>query len=294
MAYRKQKRGKIDNCNICGKVEKLTWDHVPPKSCFNNKKVEYNTFYDEVNNTKAMLTGDELNRYTISQNGVMYRSLCDKCNNDLLGAKYDKELECLTKFTHSLLTSKLTLPSNISLSLNINKLSRSIVGHILAARNHFEAQVLTDLKLREYFLDTSSLPPKEMKLLFRIYPYETIVIHRDCVVGSMHKNAELPGGSLDCLFFYPIAFLLCSDDSKCKLLDMFSKCTTRIDDVIELPIDLSSHKHPNSNMVRHFLWPTNVSGDKYGASFLLASGASSDSVIARAKNVEIKNRPSTK
>jgi len=281
MVYAKQKRRKVDKCNICGNIDELTWNHVPPKSCFNNKLVEYNTFYEDVINAKAIIAGDKLQRYTTSQNGVKYRSLCGKCNNDLLGAKYDPELERLTKFTHNLVNSKITLPSNVNLSLKLNKLSRSIIGHILSAKNNFEDQVLTDLKLRKYFLDTSSLPPKEMKLLFRIYPYEEIVIQRDCVVGSMNRKDEFPSGSLDCLSFYPVAFVLCSDGSNCGQLDIFSKCTTNINDVMDFTIDLSTYKHPNSNVLRHFLWPINVSDDEYGASFLLASGSSSDSVITK-------------
>ena len=35
MHYDKVKRDKTDFCNICGKYENLTWDHVPPKCCNN-------------------------------------------------------------------------------------------------------------------------------------------------------------------------------------------------------------------------------------------------------------------
>jgi len=280
----KQKRRKrFDQCNICGKFEKLSDDHVPPKSCFNKEKVVYNNYYEDVANAKARITGDELYAYKISQNGIKFPSLCAKCNNTLLGANYDHELERLAKCVHNLVSSQVTLPSNVTLSLNVNKLSRSVIGHLLAAKNKYDGQVLTDRKMREYFLDETLLPPKDMKLLFRLYPYESIIIHRDFVVGSLIKTAQLPSGTVDCLSFYPIAFVLCSGASSCGLVDIFKYGTSTIDDMIDFPIDLSSHKHPNSNVVRHFLWPTNVSDDEYGTMFLLTSGASGDSVIAKKK-----------
>ena len=39
--YAREKRKLKDRCNICGQVSNLTWDHVPPKFCFNNEKVKY-------------------------------------------------------------------------------------------------------------------------------------------------------------------------------------------------------------------------------------------------------------
>ncbi len=34
--YQKEKRNLVDHCNICGKITKPTYDHVPPKCCFND------------------------------------------------------------------------------------------------------------------------------------------------------------------------------------------------------------------------------------------------------------------
>jgi len=277
---KRNRRSKIDYCNICEKFESLTWDHVPPKSCFNNEKIKYNTFYEGVNNEKARLTGGELTQYITSQNGVKFRTICATCNNSLLGVKYDPELENLAKFTDALVSSDIMLPPSVTTKSKINKLSRSIVGHILAAKDMYDNQVLTDKKLRKYFLDASSLPPRDMMLLFRIYPFASIVIQRDCIVASLNKENVFPGGMSDCLSFYPVAFVLCSSGSNCGLLDLFSKCTENIDDEVDIPIDLSSHKHRNDDVIRHFLWPINVSDDDYGAS-VMVTGSTSTSLIAR-------------
>ena len=69
MARRKTKSGK---CCLCGKVGKLSFEHVPPEKAFNDNKV----FHDNVNN---MLRNHKLK---ISQRGVGDHTLCEPCNND--------------------------------------------------------------------------------------------------------------------------------------------------------------------------------------------------------------------
>ena len=60
--YSKNKGKKIGKCNICGQEAELTWDHVPPKFCFNTEKVKYNKILD-IHNSKPLKE---------SQNGVKF------------------------------------------------------------------------------------------------------------------------------------------------------------------------------------------------------------------------------
>lgn len=96
MKYSREKRDVKDYCNICGKYGRLTWDHVPPKACDNYDLVKYGTFFD---------IQDEDPFYSISQNGIKYRSICSNCNNKLLGSNYDIELINFTNTVASLLDS---------------------------------------------------------------------------------------------------------------------------------------------------------------------------------------------
>ena len=80
MHYIKNKRNQIDRCNICGQVQELTWDHVPPKSSGNNMEINVNTLY------KGLPT--ENNYQKKYQNGIKFRSLCRECNSNLL-SRYD-------------------------------------------------------------------------------------------------------------------------------------------------------------------------------------------------------------
>ena len=177
-SYAKEKRKINDRCNICGEVSNLTWDHVPPKFCFNDGKVKYNSIL-EMNNKKI--------RNKISQNGLKYRSICARCNNNLLGSDYDKEYKKLVNILYQLYITPGEIEQYVEIQeINVNKISRAIIGHLLAARNEY-IDVKTENKLREYFLNTNQKPPKEFKLLYYIYIYNTIMIIRDVVPKKFGK-----------------------------------------------------------------------------------------------------------
>lgn len=74
----------IGTCHICGCVDELTFEHVPPKHAFNNKRVI------EVNFEEAIKLGpEEIARGNIQQKGSGDYTLCKKCNN-LTGKWYGK------------------------------------------------------------------------------------------------------------------------------------------------------------------------------------------------------------
>lgn len=69
MARRKSKTGQ---CWLCGSVGKLSFEHVPPESAFNDRKVFYDTVANLLKNR----------RVKISQRGVGDHTLCELCNNN--------------------------------------------------------------------------------------------------------------------------------------------------------------------------------------------------------------------
>lgn len=64
MHYDKVKRDKIDFCNICGKYENLTWDHVPPKCCNNMYPIKVNSWWEGI--------PEDTNYEKNYQNGIRY------------------------------------------------------------------------------------------------------------------------------------------------------------------------------------------------------------------------------
>ncbi|ULQ61036.1 hypothetical protein K7I13_07230 [Brucepastera parasyntrophica] len=90
---------------ICGEYKKLTSDHIPPKSCGNGKKVN------------VMINEEKF----ISQNGFNCKTICEKCNNELLGSNYDKEFKGLYDRIDSFKNSRIILADNILIDVDIKK-----------------------------------------------------------------------------------------------------------------------------------------------------------------------------
>lgn len=69
-------------CHICGSREKLTFEHVPPKSAFNNFPTKRYSYLDQLEKNKKPWEFDGVH-HTINQRGNGYYSLCRSCNNSI-------------------------------------------------------------------------------------------------------------------------------------------------------------------------------------------------------------------
>lgn len=278
-SYAKEKREKQDKCNICGKLTDLTWDHVPPKFCFNNQKAKFNSFI-EIN---------ERHKYShISQNGIKDRTICSECNNNLLGSDYDKEYKRLVDLLYELYVTPGKLPQYLEIKgIKVNKLARAIVGHFLAARKGYTDNKLEN-ELRKYFLNPQSMPPKDFKLLYYVYIYNTIMIIRDIAAKKFGKiEYAVPEGYISCINSFPLAFILANKcENNVGLYDLFEYCTNDINEEKSIKIDLLSYRYSNKIM-RHPYWPCNVSDDETGTSMILANSTDASSVFSDIRNFKI-------
>ncbi|GAB3100517.1 hypothetical protein GCM10027159_24160 [Lysobacter terrae] len=91
---------KSGACNICGIVGPLTEDHTPPKGCVRPTAMELQHV------THALEAGKAIK--TKANDGVKYRTLCARCNNALLGGRYDPVLIGFVNQVSGLLASSLT------------------------------------------------------------------------------------------------------------------------------------------------------------------------------------------
>jgi hypothetical protein len=69
----------VGKCHICGEQKKLSYEHIPPESCFNNSKAL------TLNGRQAMslqLTGSYPGKPKQLQRGMGMYTLCEKCNSD--------------------------------------------------------------------------------------------------------------------------------------------------------------------------------------------------------------------
>ena len=74
---------KEKNCHVCGEKGKLTFEHVPPRKAFNDKKAFFYTGEQLIKSIKAPIFPWKFDglRYTPSQRGIGGYTLCGKCNN---------------------------------------------------------------------------------------------------------------------------------------------------------------------------------------------------------------------
>ena len=256
--YTNEKRKKEDLCNICGKYKRLTWDHVPPKCCNNHYPIKTNPW------TKGM---PQESKYAKKyQNGIRFRSLCEECNNKILGANFDIILE---EFSNQIIQKMNNSSSIVKIPIKVNRLCRAICGHILATKNYYDNESLIDKELRKYVLDEKKLPPEGMSLLYWVYPYSTIIIMRDFCACSIYNKYEFPKGMLSIVNSFPCAYIISTKKEECGLFDLFNVCSSNIDEVVELSVDCRSYYFPNSKHLRPFEWPCNISDEKDGAAFVL-------------------------
>lgn len=276
--YSKEKRSKLEKCNICGEIAPLTWDHVPPKFCFNDSRTQYNSLFE-------LSQGKQYTR--VSQNGIKYRSICSKCNNTLLGSIYDKEYQKLVKTLHDIYMSPGEISQYIEIEgLEINKITRAIIGHLLAARNNY-LNSESENALRRYFLNPNLKPPDEFKLLYYVYPYNTIMITRDFVAKKIgNPEYAIPEGVISCINTFPIAFILVHNcECTAELNDLFEVCTQNINEKKNIKIDLLSYMYKNKFEARHPYWPCNISDEKTGTSMLLIGDSANSSVFSQIRNL---------
>src|SRR5688572_14882515 len=66
---------KMGRCRLCGKAKKMTEEHVPPQSAYNDQQIRFTSFSD-------LFASDTTrpSRYKSSKNGMKQWSLCAECN----------------------------------------------------------------------------------------------------------------------------------------------------------------------------------------------------------------------
>lgn len=237
MKYTEFKREPISECNICQKIEKLTWNHVPPKGSIIVSPVEQQNIFNR------FTVKPENRLFSISQNGVKFRTLCSVCNNKILGKKLDPILNDFSKQIASFVKSKLILPKIIDIKTRPTALVRAVLGHLLAAKAQID-NVKIDKIIRRFMFKFDSKIPKEINLFYWIYPYNNITIIRDVCMPAKRGNFK-SFGIFSILKFFPIAFLL-SDLQEYEGLRALTKYRDlKASETVTLRVDLRDIKHPD-------------------------------------------------
>lgn len=241
-------------CNICGEFNDLTFDHVPPKGCvgIQNRNVALLT---------NILSCGKLSKKNTRQfqNGLKFRSLCSKCNNTLLGVEYDPFLNDfaskVSNYVNLIVKYDVSLPKSTTIQINVQRVVRAIVGHLLAA------QVREDMSkpivrapyldaIRDFFLNPCAPIPKELEVYYWLYPSDIQVIILGSGVMDINNNKRkaIVG---DFIKFYPIAFWVTWDQPSVdlKLSSLCKNKDLQIDELVNITI--STHNIPRIDWPEH-------------------------------------------
>lgn len=259
--YIKQKRQQNDYCNICGRLSCLTWDHVPPKCITHGKSVIANTAFSGLPQPDAYMKK--------FQNGIKYRSICRECNNAVLGEN-DKIYQDFIKGIDEQLRSKLALP-RIVVPIKINRLCRAMVGHVLAAQNSYEPDVIPDQKMRQY-VQNQSMRLSELKLYAWLYPYNSIVIARDFVAQGFIHDTHPKGMVSAVVSVYPLAYMITDQDSDCGVDDLGRLTTDAIEDEVDVTLHFKTAFINGTHVYKPFNWPLNPNGDTTSSAMFVIGG----------------------
>lgn len=193
-------------CPICGKYEFPTKDHVPPKSCNNKNDVVRKMVFPSIEGVK---------KDKIIQGGLSFSFICPTCNNDLLGAKTDKEL---AELFNTVTDSKNDV---VVWEGDINNLVKSVFGHILATGEY--SKVTYDREMRSFIM--KGLMPNHTHLYLLYYPYNDVFLIRTVIPFEYFRRVSPARRMNDkrivsCFYFYPFAFIVADADYYSGAIDL--------------------------------------------------------------------------
>ena len=233
-------------CRICLKYGKLTEDHVPPKGGIEVEPVEMENALDHLSGIYK-----ERNFY-ISQNGVKFVSLCERCNNYELGKRFDPTLNEFAKEVGKYVNSKLYLPNEVLIETKPNAIIRAVLGHLLATKEVDDYGFDNDV--REFLLDENKTVPNTINIFYWVYPYKVSVILRDFAMPAKRgKFSEL--GYFNLLKYFPIAYLLSDKDKYEGLYSLNEYRDLKPSETAEVPVRL--------NFKKNWLWPEAPEPDNF-------------------------------
>ena len=232
---------KNGQCNICGEIGPLTEDHSPPKSCVRPRAVQ-------IRHIICLLADEGIKeKGRISQNGLKFKTLCHRCNNDLLGLIYDPALAHFTNNVSQILSSRLALPKALSVRGNPQRIMRSVLGHLSAQGMGRYLKGPETEAIRDSFLDESIPIPENIRIYYWPFP------HHGCTVFRDAAYLDIPTGQVAVIWlmkFFPISFMVAWEKTKDRMFTL--PC---LSDWREYPPDKEAELPLPLTHIPHRYWP---------------------------------------
>ena len=218
----------------------------------------------------------------VSQNGVKFRTICAKCNNELLGHLYDPELIRLTDevslFLRTRTEHNLRFPPKQTFEVKSQKLLRSLVGHTLSGFivDNEKNQPVEDTvsgRITHLFPRSHLTNSREADRLLLASPFRKPGHNQRVWPNVSQLQGHDPGGDL--IKFFPIAYWIVWDKPahlRINRSELGVRKNMGIEDTEKLTMDFD--KIPDVK------WPENPANDQM---ILLCNQSASFSTIRRTK-----------
>lgn len=193
-------------CLICGEFCKLKWDHVPPQGSVTITKTQQLHIMEAIGlKERPKIKG------AISNNGSKFRTLCEKCNSEILGgldAEIQKVCKSVTLQAEAYYLSGLNPFPFAKVDFDVMSFTRAMVGHVLSATTAKECALPIPSSpyfdpLRKFVLEGGDEILETHDFYMWFYPFKR---HLSSKFFAMINGREVCVISL--LSFYPIAFLI--------------------------------------------------------------------------------------
>jgi len=234
--------GEVFFCNICQSRTTLTRDHIPPKGGPQGRNVTIARFLQA-----RTAAGQAQHLRHVSQSGLMYRTICGRCNSRL-GRFDDRALNDfanrVARYVRAQQNSRLWLPEAVTFKGKPTRIMRAILGHALAAKVLTSNDDLTVLT-RQTLMDDCAGIPEPVEVFYWVYPYSTVCIVPEVGMLKQPGAGYSPDnfGFFGIIKYFPIGYLVTTDVRRYADLDRMSAFRTcGIDDLVDIPVRMRRDK----------------------------------------------------
>lgn len=194
---------RIGNCNLCGELKELTFEHIPPKAAFNDKPI-FIQKHEHLFDKKSYVYGKSIR----SNNGAGSYCFCTSCNNNT-GSWYARDFSNFVRqaSNHFAKVDTITRLNFIEFDFSpLNVLKQILTMFIGIDRSGF---LRKDKLLTRFILERDN---KELPEKYQIYIYSTISdkkrmygIQWNSLNGKFNTHSEIT--------FNPFGYFLAVDSA---------------------------------------------------------------------------------
>lgn len=219
------KKDQDGNCAICGIFGKLSFEHVPPKSAFNNKPI-YIQNHDNLTNENSHLFGKKMK----SNKGFGAYTLCGSCNS-LTGDWYARDFASFAQQGMTIISSMDPQPFIVGeYKLKPLNVIKQILTMFMSADKSGYLQSLADLKAFILNKDNNLFPEP-----FKIFLYSNLSAQKR-MMGYSVVYTEYGIQKWSEINFQPFGYLLAEDSISAHedMLDITSFGQYRYDEEVKI------------------------------------------------------------